>query len=303
MSVEWIRRVPISLGMFVLAALLATTALVSSPAAPVSADLPVDGDDVCEMQITKTNNVGGDVDEGDNLDWTILVEWDDDCDDGTFEVSDNIPTGFDVEDVDEDDGDGDIDCDSSDPIDCDGAMSDDPGQASVDIEVSANGDVCGNRTNTAELDWESDLGDGDDSDGDTVDVNCDGSSSDEDEDCNDEDEEDEDEEDELIDDEAEEDEEDEDEEDENDCDDEIVIVRRLPLLTPQIVAALAPAPRQPTVVASAAPAAAAAPAQVQLPRAGEGPMQNSSENLLPMGAGLLLMAGMGLVYLRLSRSR
>jgi len=302
MSVEWIRRVPISLGMFVLAALLATTALVSSPASPVSADLPADGDDECEMQITKTNNVGGDVDEGDNLDWTILVEWDDDCDDGTFEVSDNIPTGLDVEDVDEDDGDGDIDCDSSDPIDCTGDMSDDPGQASVDIEVSANGDVCGNRTNTANLDWESGNGDGDDSDGDTVDVNCDGGA-DEDEDCNDEN--DEDEEDELIDDEAEEDEEDEDEEDENDdCNDEIVIVRRVPsVLTPQIVAALAPAPRQPTVVASAAPAAAAAPAQVQLPRAGEGPMQNSSENLLPMGASLLLMAGIGLVYLRLSRSR
>jgi hypothetical protein len=278
-------RVLTMMGMVAVAAFLALTAQVAGPAGPAAAQLASDPDDTCDMRITKTNDTGGNADLGETFTWEIEIEWDDDCSGESFDVADNIPSGFSVEDV--TDG-SNINCDDSDPIDCDGTVPNGtPGTTFVNIDVEAGG-TCSSRTNTATLDWS----EGDDSDSDSVDVDCDN-----DEICDDEDE--------LDELDLDEDELDELCGDDEDEDTRVVVVRRTPVFLPApgvAVPAIAPAPAPPpTAVAAAAPVPAPAPV-VQLPRAGEGPAEQGVNPMLPIGAGLLIVAGMsGLVYLRMSR--
>jgi hypothetical protein len=284
------------LGMLVVAAFLAMSVQLSGPGT-VSAQLPDDGDDDCNVQITKTNDTGGEVNEDESFSWTLEIEWDDDCDGEDIDVTDNLPSDVDVLDVDE----SNLGCESvEDPIECDV----DPNASGRDeIEIEVEPTDCGDLTNSASVNSPDD----EDSDEDTVEVLCDEDEDFDEDDCPFDDDEldelDEDEEDELDEDIREAcDIDDEDEDDEDEDDERITIVRRVPVISPPVVIP------QPQVVAAApapapAPVVAPAPApQVQLPRAGEGPAQ-SSNDLLPVGAGFVVVAFAGLAYWRLSRAR
>ncbi|MPZ48449.1 MAG: hypothetical protein GEU75_03905 [Dehalococcoidia bacterium] len=292
------------LGMALAAALLAVTAQMSTTT-PVLADYEEGG---CTIGIAKNASTGGTAIEDETFTWIISIDItedvDGDCDDVDYDIEDNIPSGFEVTDFD----DGGLDCDGDSDegdVDCEGDGEN--GDTSIDIEVLVEDcDDDDSVTNVAELFVDDTLEDTAD---DNVSIDCDDDEFDEDENdsCSDEDE-DEDENDEF--DELSDEDEDEDEADEDDCDDEdededesrdekVVIIQR-PI--PQVILP-APAPR-PAPAPAPAPVAVAAPTQVQLPRAGEGPVQqDANNNMLPIGAGLLVVAGVGLAYWRLSRSR
>jgi hypothetical protein len=320
-------RILAALGMFAVAALLAVSAQLSSPTDRAFAELDADDDDECEMTVEKSNDASGVLEDGDEFTWEIFVEWDDDCDDDAepgYNISDNIPDGLDI-----DDFDNDCELSGSDTVECQvDDLPDEPGDDTFEIDVivdcSEIDEDDDEIENTVNLD--PDLAD-DTDDSDSVDVDCD-----EDDDpcddegvfdedfCHDEDEKDfchDDEkdldervdelvndEDDILDENKDEDEAaDEDEDRDEDCKDDekpTIIVKPSPVVVPQ------------PVVKPAAPVPAPAPAPVQqqptvqLPRAGEGPVvqEDSSANLLPIGAGLLVVAGVGFAaYMRFSRSR
>jgi hypothetical protein len=282
-----------TLAMLAIAAFLALSVQLTGPVGTVSAQLPPDGDADCTVSIEKSNDAGGEVTEDEGFTWELEIDWDDDCDDDEIDVTDNIPSGFDVNGLD----DGGFDCDDPDEgdIDCTDAVTG-AGATTIGIDVEVNGDDCGDIDNTASVESPDD----EDEDTNTVEVDCE--DNDEDIDCDELDELSDDELDELGFDDDEIEELDEDcEDDEDDEDENVRIVPNFPVISaPQVI------PR-PTVVAAApapAPVVAAPAPAVQLPRAGEGPLQgNGTNDLLPYGAGLLLVAGLGLTYWRLSRAR
>jgi hypothetical protein len=250
-----------------------------------------------------------DVDSGESVDFDVDI----DQGEGTVTItvdggSSDTDLTLTIDDCDGEDGNG---CDEGD---------DDSDDADSGVSVTINSDDLGGDI-TAGLILEVDCEDDDtltifvesevDDDEVTIDCNADGDGDEDDEDdCPfDEDELDELDEDELDDaiDESDLDEDEFDEvcdfDDEDDEDDRDVIFRDVPVITaPQVI----PAPRVSAPAPAPAPVAAApAPApQVQLPRTGEGPSEgNGSNGMLPIGAAMILLAGAGLAYWRLARTR
>ena len=158
-------RVLTLLAAFTLATLLATAVHFSAPATPIAAQLASDGDDVCEMSISKTNDTGGETEDDDTFTWSIEVDSDDDCNNESYEVTDNVPSDFTILSVSSG-------CTrSGNHVECDGEL-DASESDEFDIRVRAE-DECGSSTNTATLDPESSTTGGDHSDSDTVRIDCD----------------------------------------------------------------------------------------------------------------------------------
>jgi hypothetical protein len=157
-------RVLTLLAAFTLATLLATAIHFATPAGPIAAQLAGDGDETCEMSISKTNNTGGETEEDETFTWSIEVDSDDDCNNEAYEVTDNVPSDFTILSVSSG-------CTrSGNQVECDGEL-DASESDEFEIRVRAEDD-CGNRTNTATLDPESSTTGGDHSDSDTVRIDC-----------------------------------------------------------------------------------------------------------------------------------
>jgi hypothetical protein len=115
-----------------------------------------DADEVCDFTIDKTNDLPEPtaVAAGDTFTWTLTVTWDRDCDDVFFDVTDDLPDGFEVLAVTAVPGDtespGVLTCNNADPVLCDDAMTGaDAGQAAVEIEVTVSEEACGAVDNEA----------------------------------------------------------------------------------------------------------------------------------------------------------
>jgi hypothetical protein len=112
-----------------------------------------DADTACDFTIDKTNDLPDPtaVPIGATFTWTLTVAWDEDCDDVTYDITDDVPDTMDVIGVTVVSNDGDdFTCNNADPVLCDDAMTfADPGTAVVEIDIEISDEVCGDVVNEA----------------------------------------------------------------------------------------------------------------------------------------------------------